>query len=139
MQIVSLFADIVGVAGAIFSLLAWLKAVKIKEELDKEKARQNKKVRIILQYGGSQAIELPVALRRAELARSEILGRLGMIPTKDSKRFSLAYLNNPDFLQLIDQISEGTTEGTLVIPCTDEEIRQFDFDKMKAEVKSKHG
>ena len=130
MQIVSLIADVVGVAGAIFSLLAWLKAKRIKEELDKEKARQNKKVRVILQYGGSQAIELPVALRRAELARAEILGRLGMIPTKGGNRFSLAYLNKPEFLQLIDQISEGTKEGTLVIPCTKEEIDQFDFDRI---------
>ena len=127
MQILSLIADIAGVGGAIFALLAWLKSKKIKEDLDEEKAKQNRKVRVILQYGGKRTIELPVAIRRAELARAEVLGRLGMIPTKNGNRFSLDYLNKPEFLQLIDQIAGGTKEGTLVIPCTQEEIEQFDF------------
>jgi len=52
MQWLSQAADIIGILGAIFSLFAWLQTRNLRQELDKEKARQNKKVTVVLQNGG---------------------------------------------------------------------------------------
>ncbi len=69
-------------------------------------------------------------LRRAELTRAEILGRLGMIPMKTKgSRFSLSYLNKPEFLAQINQIMDGSGDAVLTIPCTQEEFEQFDLTK----------
>lgn len=120
-------ADIIGVLGAIFALLAWLKARELQKELHNEKERQLKEIQIIL-TDGKREIELPVKLRRVEFTRSEILGRIGMIPIKgEAKRFSLSHLNKSSFLQQIEQIKEGPGNGVLTIPCDEEELQQFDL------------
>lgn len=130
---ISLIADIIGILGAGFALLAWLQARQLKQEYDAEKVRQHKKVQVVLQHG-TQKIELPVELRRDELTRSEILGRIGMIPIKKEvppkkagKRFSIVALHTPEFLKQINQIITGTEEGILTISCTEEEMEQFDL------------
>jgi hypothetical protein len=75
---------------------------------------------------------LPIELRRAELTRAEILGRIGMIPMKEKgKRFSLEYLNTSKFLRRINEIIEGHGDSDLVIPCTEEELNQFDYRKIQ--------
>lgn len=122
-----LVADLIGILGAVFALFAWRQARQIRAAQQLELARQSKMVQVTLQHG-SQKIELPVQLRRAELSRAEILGRIGMIPMrKQSARFSLAYLNTPEFLKQINQVVEGTVDGVLTIPCTADEFRQFDL------------
>lgn len=119
-------ADVVGILGAIFSLFAWLQARNLRQELDKERARQNKKVMVVLQNGGER-LELPMELRRAELTRSEVLGRIGMIPMKEKgRRFSVEYVNQTDFLRKIDIIARSSDDDILTIPCTAEELAQFD-------------
>lgn len=77
----SLIADIIGIAGALFALFAWQQARQIRKEQKQEATRQSKVVKVTLQYGKEKS-ELPVQLRRAELFRAEILGRIGMIPMK---------------------------------------------------------
>ena len=127
LEIMGIVANILGIAGAMFAAGAWLKTRWIQREMQAEKARQNKKVKIVLQHGG-QSHELPVELRRTELTRSEILGRLGMVPMKvRSKRFSIAYLNTDKFLRRINEIMAGTTDAILEISCTREEFEQFDL------------
>lgn len=84
------------------------------------------------QYGG-QAYELPVDIRRTELTRSELLGRLGMVPVKkdekgnEQKRFSISYLNSKEFFERLSQLVLGTGSDALVIPCKKEEYEQFDI------------
>ncbi len=127
LQWLSFIADLIGILGAIFALFAWQQARQIRQVQAQELARQNKLVRVTLHHGGRK-IELPVRLRRAELSRAEILGRIGMLPMKDKgKRFSIAYVNTPEFLQQINQIIDGTTDSTLTIACTEEEFQQFDL------------
>ena len=129
MEWIGLVADIIGILGAIFALFAWLKARELQQELEREKMRQHKEVQVVLAHGANK-IELSVKLRRAELTRAEILGRIGMIPMKKKEdRFSIAYLDTPDFLQQINQIIEGTDEGILTIACTKREFEQFDLSK----------
>jgi len=125
MQWVSWIADAIGILGGIFALFAWLQSRKVSSALEAEKQRKDKKVRIILSYSGDK-LELPVELRRGEFTRAEILGRLGMIPMNEKgKRFELRYLNTPEFLRRINEISDGNQESVLTIPCSKEEFSQF--------------
>ncbi len=129
MEWLSPIADVVGIAGALFALFAWIKARQVQQELEREKQRQNKKVTVVLQCG-DKTIELPLEIRRAELTRAEILGRIGMIPLKKEtgqERFKLRNINTPEFFRQINQVAAGDGDGILTIPCTDDEIRQFDL------------
>ena len=98
--------------------------------IDKALTHQNEKIAVVLCYG-SERIELPVELRRAEFTRAEILGRVGMIPMKDKgKRFSIKHFNTPDFLRAINTVAESEAEGSIFsIPCDEEEFSQFDLPK----------
>lgn len=128
MELFNAIGSFVSILAALFSLLAWLKARRVQKDLQNEKARQSKKITVTLQHGGKGSLELPVELRRAELTRAEILGRLGMIPMKTKgSRFSLSYLNKPEFLAQINQIMDGSGDAVLTIPCTQEEFEQFDL------------
>lgn len=125
MDYLGFVANVLGIGGAIFALLAWLKAKKIQEEMAEERSRQNKKIVVSLQYGSKQ-LKLPVDLRRAELSRAEILGRIGMIPMKEKgQRFTIEYLHTPEFLQQINNIIEENGEDVLTIPCNASEYNQF--------------
>lgn len=127
MEPLSLIADIIGVLGAVFALFAWLQARRVRQELEREKARQNHRVKIILQ-SNTHKIELPFELRRAETTRAEILGRIGMIPMKEKgKRFTLEYTNTRDFLRQVNEIIDADGATLLIISCTEAELDQFDM------------
>ena len=130
-QTLSLIADLIGIIGAIFALFAWLQTRQLKKIQEKEQIRQNKKIKVVLNHG-SEKIELPIELRRAEFNRAEILGRIGMIPMKykEQKRFKLEYLHSVQFYQQVTQIMDGMNEGLLTIPCSTEEFHQFDLSKV---------
>lgn len=120
-------ADFVVILSAVFALLAWLNASRLRSEIEHEKRRQEKKIKIVLRHG-EKALDLPLELRHKEFTRAEILGRLGMIPMKEKgKRFSLGYLGTKEFLEQLNSISEGDSESILVIPCEKEEFEQFDI------------
>jgi hypothetical protein len=125
--IIGLVADGIGILGAVFALYAAIQAHFIRREQQQERQRQNEKVDVKLNHGGEE-LELPIELRRADVTRAEVLGRIGMIPMKEQgRRFSLKYLSNPDFLKQIDQIAEGKGENVLTISCNKEEFNQFDL------------
>jgi hypothetical protein len=131
MERISLIADFIGILGGIFAFLAWVQARQIDKKIEQERKRQNKRIKVIL-CNGMQPLELPIELRRAELTRAEILGRIGMIPMKEKgKRFSLGHLNTSEFLRRINEIIEGNGDSVLVIPCTEEELNQFDIRRTK--------
>lgn len=124
-------ADIIGVLGAIFAALAWINTRKIRNEARKETDRQNQKINVILRnYDTGKTITLPVKTSRAEFSRAELLGRIGMIPMKEQKerkeRFAITYLNSKEFYQHLDRVRTGSEEHDFVIPCTENEINQFD-------------
>ncbi len=110
-------------------IAAW-QAYRARQELKQEKARQNAKVTVVLKSESGLQYVLPVPVRRADLTRGEIMGRLGMIPMKpvgDNKhpKFKLAFTNTPVFLEQIAQVIEGDDHATLTFTCTDEEFEQF--------------
>lgn len=51
-----------------------------------------------------------------------------MIPMEEKgKRFSISYLNSPEFLKQISIIVEGDGDSLLTIPCDENEFHQFDL------------
>lgn len=126
--ILGIIADSIGIAGAIFATKTWLFAKRYSKKEQIEQKRMNQKIPVILKSNESElSLELPVHFRREEFERQEIMGRIGMIPMKiKGNRFSLSFTHTPDFLIAIKKIQESSSTDPLVMPCTDEEIRQFD-------------
>jgi hypothetical protein len=126
MEWLSTASDIVGVWGALFALLAWIQARRTQRELAQERARANERVEIELVLTQERRTRrLPIALRRADVSRAELLGRLGMVPMRESgRRFALTYLADPTFLAQVARVQAG--EGNVItIPCTAAEFEQF--------------
>lgn len=123
---ISLVADVIGIVGAVFALFAWQQARQIRQELESEKQRQNRTIKIVLSYG-DEKIELPVPLLRTELTRQEVLGRIGMIPRKTKAPYSIRYLNTMDFWEQLTQVMEGPGDGIISISLKEEELEQFDL------------
>ncbi|MGF1524262.1 MAG: hypothetical protein ACFBSF_18230 [Leptolyngbyaceae cyanobacterium] len=129
MDWLGLIADIIGISSAVFALFAWQESRKTNELVKAEKQRQNREIKVVL-HSDRQDIELPFELRRIEFTRAEVQGRIGMIPMKQKgKRYSIAYLNDPEFLHRINQIADSYGDATLEILCSEEEINQFDISK----------
>lgn len=133
MELVGSIADILGIIGAIAAVFAWLSSSTTNKMLELERKRQNQKIKVILENNkDGQILQLPVQLRREEFSRAEVLGRIGMIPIKKNlldkgqKRFSIKYLNNPGFLQQIDEIRENGRITELRIECDRDEFHQFE-------------
>lgn len=130
LSLVSNFADVLALISAIFAVAAWYQARKARREATYERNRLAQPVAIMLRLvGEDREITLPVSLRRADVSRAEVLGRLGMIPMREKgKRFSIKHLGSNEFLVQLDALREGNgTQRQLVIPCSVEEIEQFEL------------
>lgn len=132
MQWLSLASDVIGVLGGIFAFFAWLQTFRLRKEYERERKRQNARIKVIMSYG-KEKYELPFDLRRSELTRSELLGRLGMIPVKknskgqEQKRFSISHLNSEEFFKRLNDLITGSGDDVLIIPCERKEYEQFDI------------
>lgn len=91
----SFFADVLSVLGAAFAFFAWLQAKVNGRQITREKERMNCQIKVILKVDEPlRQIVLPVHLRRYELTRAELLGRIGMIPRKNKGNFfALSYFH----------------------------------------------
>lgn len=128
-EIIGLIADGIGIAGAVFALFAWLQTRRIRTEQKLKELRDNREVTIILQGSGSERYVVPVKLRRREFTRAEILGRIGMIPTREGQpRFQLRYTNTSDFLNRVNTIVSSDGDAELIIPVRDDEWAKFEFE-----------
>ncbi len=120
---------IAGIVGTIVSIFVLLKSRKIDKFLEEEKGRLAEQVKFEL-TDGKLVYKFPF-LRRQEVTRQEVQGRLGNIPMKvKGKRYSIHYTNLVDFYHQLDEIFKGsheTQKSVLTIECTEEEFKQFDF------------
>jgi len=123
-------ANFIGVLSAIFAAGAWYQAWRLKKDLLEDTKRKNSHVEVKLRLtGGNTEIQLPVELRREILTRAELLGYLGMLPMKEKgKRYSLEYLSKREFSRKINQLAASKEESELIIPCSKEELAQFDIE-----------
>ncbi len=123
-------ANILGVLSATFALFAWLEASKINRKQKLEQERLNKEVKITLKSDNGDYFSLPVDMRRKELTRAELLGYIGMLPTKDNSRFRINYLSTQLFFQDLSKAQLANSNYEISIPCTQQEYDQFDFDAL---------
>lgn len=128
---------IVGIIGMVISIFVLIKSRRIENFLEQEKARLNEKIKMVLKQGDNEYV-LP-DLRRQDITRSEIQGRLGAIPMKTKgKRYSIEFTNTDEFYKQIDLVSEGSNDAgnsSLTINCTSAEFAQFSFAQPKTETK----
>ncbi len=76
---------------------------------------------------GGREETLPLEMRRRDVTRPEILGRLGMLPMRQKGRFAIRSLSRPEFIRSLNRVADGKT-SVLVIPVTEEELEQFDLE-----------
>lgn len=119
------FADLIGILGALFAGFAWLASHRTRKMLEDEKRRENEPVAVILESEDGWRINLP-ALKRKELTRAELLGRVGMLPRKDHRAFFvIEHLSTPAFFEELAQIQDASGPSEIVIRCTKQEMEQF--------------
>lgn len=119
-------STVLGLFGAGFAFFAWSHARFIRRNVKMEKKRLNQEVQIILQgEDDKHTINLAFALRRRELTRQELLGLIGMVPTKEKKRFEIRFLHTKNFRHLLSSFQDGADHFVMTIPCTNKEIDQF--------------
>jgi hypothetical protein len=121
------FFDFIGTAANVFDFVGGLAAVWVFFKI-RALDRLNEPVSVFLSLtSGEKKIELPLEMRRRDLSRAEILGRLGMVPMKTTgARFALRYLSTPDFIRSINEVIDRKSKE-LVIPCSEQEFDQFDI------------
>jgi len=124
--VIGLIADFIGIGGA-FSAAAALWQLK---KTEKENERLNHVVSVVLQCKTDSRRIVPLmVVRRKHITRAELQGILGTIKLVPSKtRYTLSHLNSREFWQDIERIqtSDNDEDAKLVIPCSSEEIEQFD-------------
>lgn len=125
----SSLADLVGIISAV---LAAFFAIRTYFDLRSEKRRLKGLISIRLSTGAKNYTP-PIPIRRGELTRAEVLGRLGMIPVKKQKgqpkeqtRFSIQHLHTEEFLRRLEEIKDGRGDTVLLIPCDEAEYEQFE-------------
>lgn len=123
----SVFLDFIGTAANIFDFVGGLAAVWVFFKI-RALDRLNEPVSVFLSLtSGEKKIALPLEMRRRDLSRAEILGRLGMVPMKTTgARFALRHLSTPDFIRSINEVIDRKSKE-LVIPCSEKEFDQFDI------------
>ena len=124
---IGIIADLIGIGGAFTATAALWQLLRNK----KEKKRQRQKVSVVLQCVEDERLIKPLmVVRRKDITRAELQGILGTIKLADPKqsRYSLSHINTKKFWEDIEKLQASDKEkgDALVIPCTVEEIEQFD-------------
>ncbi len=70
--------NLIGLAGTVFALLAWLKARQVQREACELEKLREQPIQITLVGEGGKELKLPYRPRRDQLTRAEVAGVLGM-------------------------------------------------------------
>ena len=128
LRVLAIIADVVGIFAGIFAFGAWWQSRKLRKETHREQERLQQPIRVTIKLSdGKSELQLPVHLRRGELSRAEVLGRIGMLPMKKTgDRFEILYFNSPDFFSELDRLQQSEGEDTLTIVCSKDEFDRFE-------------
>lgn len=131
MTIMETIGNFSNIAGAVSGIGAFIGVLR----LLRTQARMGERVKVILQLDdGKQDVPLPLEMLRRDVSRSELLGRLGMLPMRErGARFSIRALSTPAFMRAVNQAVEGKA-STLVIPVTKDELEQFELQPLRLRV-----
>lgn len=129
LRLVGMNADNVGMADAIVGLATLFVAGLFWLDERRRERRGSERIRFLLK-GSKEEKEAPLHLLRRDVARAEVLGRLGMMPMAEAgKRFSLSALSSAAFLENLNEVTEGKT-STVMLEVTQAELDQFDWSKI---------
>lgn len=110
--------SLTGIFGTTAAVAAWLR-LRAFDRLDEPVA-----VKLLLATEGRE-VTVPLEMRRRDLSRAELLGRLAMF-VRGGGRMSLAALSDPATLGTINAVAAGNSD-TLVLSCSDAELAQFNL------------
>jgi hypothetical protein len=123
MEIIGWIANFAGIIGSIYSASIWY-SLKREEKFNEQRITIRLKTPKVL-------IELPYAIERKYLTRSELQGLLGILPTKEMARYKLSFLNTKAFSDNLKAAQDDKNTSSIEIVCYEEEVPQFDLDKIK--------
>ncbi len=121
-------SNTIGVGTFLLALATTVQNYRLRRHMAAEQKRMNEVIELMIYVtNGSESITLPITIRRCEVSRAEVLGRIGMIPMRQrGQRFTLAYCASMGFCEAISGIVAGHATS-LLIPATQEELNQFDL------------
>ena len=134
MNWISTIADVIGIISFFVAVAAWINTGRIRafQKSEQERLDQKIQIRLLNKKDKKTYIDLPGKMRREELARSEVLGWLGMLKMKvPGSRFGIAYLSDEKFLETMNEIQSTAGDKVFVIPCDPAELDQFDASLLK--------
>jgi hypothetical protein len=126
---ISIASDFISMGGAVSAVLALRQLLKQR----KEKKRLNEIVSVVLESTDKKQKIVPLmVVKRKDITRAELQGILGTIKMRPSSngRYKLDHLNTKKFWQDIERLQSSDKKmpdhDKLLIPCSPEEIEQFD-------------
>jgi hypothetical protein len=136
--IISIVADVIACLGIPWALveIALEKRANQQKQIaqELEEKRLNYPVTIVIKDATSnKSIQLPNTIRRRDVNRAEVLGRLGAVPLHNKDRFYLSY-SSTKFIEAIDAIFTGEGQRLEILCHVDDkginELEQFDREKI---------
>jgi hypothetical protein len=120
--LISIAANLITLA--VFSFFIVEKLLDNQSQREKAIALQDIEV-FLLNTDTDELFLLEFALKRGELSRGEIVGRIGMAMKDTTARYNIEYLKKINFLEQVNQILEDDKRQQLIIDCSAEELNQF--------------
>ncbi len=120
--IISIAANLITLA--VFSFFIVEKLLDNQSQRERAIALQDIEV-YLLNTDTHELFLLEFALKRGELSRGEIVGRIGMVLKDTTTRYNIEYMKKVDFLEQINQILADDQRHKLIIDCSTEEMSQF--------------
>jgi hypothetical protein len=120
--LISIAANLITLA--VFSFFIIEKLLDNQSQRERAIALQDIKV-FLHNTDTDELFPLEFALKRGELSRGEIVGRIGMVMKDTTARYNVEYLKKIDFLQQVNQILEDNKRQELIIHCSTKEVSQF--------------
>lgn len=104
-------------------------AVWFKLQLQKDFNRQRIVISLVIP-GTEKKITLPCRIERKHLTRAEVMGVLGVLPM-EGKRYDIQFFNTVEFYARLENAQDLSEQTELLIECTEQELEQFNLEKMK--------
>lgn len=117
---IGVVAGLLAFVGTAYSAYMWVRQFKREKQL-----QQPVPIRLVSAEDQRLLYELPFHPSRRLVTRAEVLGLLGMIPSKEAgKRFEWAWLHNPAFMADLEDVY-NSRRATLEIRLSPEEFGQL--------------